>query len=84
LALRGRRLIVSTSNPFQSGLGPPSYLFERGVRESSWVARATLAGDGLSIDLSGATAMVDRRGIRGGTTPTVVNLPALREADITP
>jgi hypothetical protein len=84
LALRGRRLVVSTTNPFQSGLGPPSYLFERGVRESSWVARATLAGDGLSIDLSGNTAMVDRRGLRSGTFPTVVNLPTLRELDVTP
>lgn len=81
LALRGRRLIVSTTNPFQGGLGPPSYLFERGVRESSWAARATLAGDGLSIDVSGNTAMIDRRGQRAGTAPTVVNLPALRELE---
>lgn len=81
LALRGRRLVVSTTNPFQ---GAPSYLFERGVRESSWVARATLAGDGLSIDLSGNTAMVDRRGVRAGTFPTVVILPALREPDVAP
>lgn len=84
LTLRGRRLIVSTRSPFQSGLGPPSYLFERGVRESSWAARATLAGAGLSIDISGDTAMIDRRGVRGGTEPTVVNLPVLRETEAAP
>jgi hypothetical protein len=82
LGLRGRRLIVSTTNPFQGGLGPPSYLFERGVREAGWTARATLAGDGLTIDLSGNTTMIDRRGQRAGTAPTIVNLPALREPDI--
>lgn len=84
LTLRGRRLLISTTSPFDSGLGPPTYLFERGMRESDWVARATLAGNGLSIDLSGNTAMVDRRGPRGGTFPTVVNLPALREPEVAP
>lgn len=84
LSLRGRRLVISTTSPFDSGLGPPSYLFERGMRESDWVARATLAGSGLSIDLSGNTAMVDRRAPRGGTFPTVVNLPALGEPDVAP
>jgi hypothetical protein len=84
LNLRGQRLVISTTSPFDSGLGPPSYLFERGMRESDWVARATLAGNGVSIDLSGNTAMVDRRGPRGGTFPTVVNLPALREPEVAP
>ncbi len=84
LTLRGRRLVISTMTSFPSGDGPPSYLFERGMRESSWGARATLAGDALSIDLSGNTTMVDRRGARGGTFPTVVNLPALREPDVAP
>lgn len=84
LNLRGRRLVISTTNPFDSGIGPPTYLFERGMRESDWVARATLAGSALSIDLSGTTAMVDRRGVRGGTVPSVVDLPALREPDVAP
>lgn len=84
LALRGRRLVVSTSSPFSDALGPPSYLYERGMREPDWAVRATLAGSGLSIDLSGTTAMIDRRGQRGGTVPTVVNLPALREPDVAP
>jgi hypothetical protein len=58
------------------------YLFERGLRESAWVARASLASNALSVDLSGNTAMLDNKGLRYGTFPTVVNLPALREPDV--
>lgn len=79
LGLRGRRLIVSTYSPFVTPNGPPSYLFERGVREAAWIARATLAGDAQKIDLFGNTAMLDRRDVRTGSHPTVVVLPALRE-----
>jgi hypothetical protein len=84
LALRGRRLVVSSRNGYPFFQGPSGYLFERGVRESAWVARATMAGFGLSIDLSGNTAMVDAEGLRSGTFPTIVNLPALREPDVAP
>lgn len=84
LALRGRRLVVSSMNPYPFAEGPSGYLFERGLSESAWVARASLAGNGLSIDLSGSTAMIDSKGLRFGTFPTVVNLPALREPDIAP
>ncbi len=54
------------------------------MRESAWAARATLAGDGLTIDVSGNTTMIDRRGQRVGSVPTIVNLPTLREPDIAP
>lgn len=84
LALRGRRLVVSSDNPYPYAQGPFGYLFERGLRESAWVARATLAGSGFRIDLSGNTAMIDTKGMRFGTFPTVVNLPALREPDVAP
>jgi hypothetical protein len=84
LALRGRRLVVSTGTfgPFDEDVN--GYLFERGLRESAWVARATLASNALSVDLSGNTAMLDNKGLRFGTVPTVVNLPALREPDVAP
>jgi hypothetical protein len=82
LALRGRRLIVSTNQPFVTPNGAPGYLYERGVREAAWVPRGTLAGEALSIDLFGNTAMLDRRDVRTGSHPTVVVLPALREPDI--
>jgi hypothetical protein len=84
LTLRGRRLVVSSENSYPYAQGPFGYLFERGLRESAWVARAAMAGNGLSIDLSGNTAMVDSEGLRFGTFPTVVNLPALREPDVAP
>jgi hypothetical protein len=84
LGFRGRRLIVSTYSPFVTPSGPPSYLYERGVREAAWVARGTLAGDAQKIDLFGNTAMLDRRDVRAGSHPTVVVLPALREPDIAP
>jgi len=84
LALRGRRLVVSARNGYPYFQGPSGYLFERGVRESAWVARATLAGGGLGIFLSGNTAMVDSEGLRFGTYPSVVNLPALLEPDLMP
>ena len=84
LGFRGRRLIVSTYSPFVTPNGPPSYLYERGVREAAWVARATLAGDAQKIDLFGNTAMLDRRDVRAGSHPTVVVLPALREPDVAP
>ena len=84
LTLRGRRLVVSSVDAYPFFEPPYSYLFERGLRESSWVARASLAADGLSIELSGNTAMIDRRGQRGGTFPTIINLPALREPDVAP
>jgi hypothetical protein len=83
LTLRGRRLVVSTGSPAPIG-DTPGYLFERGWRESAWVARASLAGNAASIDLSGNTVMMDSRGLRFGTFPTVVNLPALREPDVAP
>lgn len=84
LGFRGRRLIVSTYSSFATANGPPSYLYERGMRESAWVARATLAGDAQKIDLFGNTAMLDRRDVRSGSHPTVVVLPALRELDVAP
>lgn len=84
LSLRGRRLVVSSDNSYPFAPGPYGYLFERGLRESAWVARASLEGKGLSIDLSGSTAMIDSEGLRFGTFPTVVNLPALREPDVAP
>jgi hypothetical protein len=84
LALRDRRLIVSSENSYPYASGPFGYLFERGLRESAWVSRATLAGNGLSIDLSGNTVMIDSEGLRFGTFPTVVNLPALREPEVAP
>lgn len=84
LTLRGRRLVVSSDNSYPFAEGPFGYLFERGLRESAWVARASMAGKGLSIDLSGSTAMIDSAGLRFGTFPTVVNLPALREPDVAP
>jgi hypothetical protein len=84
LVLRGRRLVVSSDNSYPYAQGPFGYLFERGLRESTWVARASLAGRALSIDLSGNTAMMDSEGLRFGTFPTVVNLPALREPDVAP
>lgn len=84
LGLRGRRLIVSTYSPFVTSNGPPSYLYERGVREAAWVARATLVGDAQHIDLFGNTAMIERRDVRTGSHPTVVVLPALREPDVAP
>jgi hypothetical protein len=49
--------------------------------ESTWVARGTLAGDGLGIEISGNTVMVDSEGLRAGTFPKVVNLPPVREPD---
>jgi hypothetical protein len=84
LALRGRRLVVNSRAYYPFYEGPEGYLFERGLRESAWVARATLAGDGLGIELSGNTVMVDLVGLRFGTFPTIVNLPALREPDVAP
>jgi hypothetical protein len=84
LGFRGRRLIVSTHSPFVTPNGPPAYLYERGLREAAWGARATLAGDALKIDLFGNTAMLDRRDVRTGSYPTVVVLPALREPDVAP
>lgn len=84
LALRGRRLVVSSFNSYPYFDGPTGFLFERGLSESAWVARGTLAGMGYSIDLSGSTAMVDVIGLRFGSFPTVVNLPALREPDVAP
>jgi hypothetical protein len=84
LVLRGRRLVVSSDNSYPYAQGPFGYLFERGLRESTWVARASLAGRALSIDLSGNTTMMDSEGLRFGTFPTVVNLPALREPDVAP
>ena len=82
LAFRGRRLVVSTYSPVVTPNGSPGYLFERGVREAAWVARGTLAGDALRIDLFGNTTMLDRRDVRTGSHPTVVVLPALREPDV--
>jgi hypothetical protein len=84
LVLRGRRLVVSSSSPDPFAQEIRSYLFERGLRESAWVARATLAGNGFSVDLSGSTAMIDAKGLRFGSFPTVVNLPALLEPDVAP
>lgn len=84
LTLRGRRLVVSAENSYPFAQGPFGYLFERGLRESAWIARASLAGSGFSIDLSGNTAMIDGKGLRFGSFPTVVNLPALIEPDVAP
>lgn len=84
LALRDRRLVVSAHNNYPFFDGPKGFLFERGLRESAWVARATLAGDGLGTEISGNTVMVDVTGARFGTFPTVVNLPVLREPDVAP
>lgn len=84
LALRGRRLVVTSHAYYPFYDGPEGYLFERGVRESNWVARGTLAGDALGVELSGNTAMIDTIGLRFGTFPAVVNLPALRESDVAP
>lgn len=79
-----RQFIVSTYSPFVTSGGPPGYLYERGVREAAWVARATLAGDAQKIDLFGNTAMLDVRDVRAGSHPTVVVLPALREPEVAP
>jgi hypothetical protein len=84
LALRDRRLVVSAHNNYPFFEGPKGFLFERGLRESTWVARGTLAGDGMGTEISGNTVMVDVIGARFGTFPTVVNLPALREPDVAP
>lgn len=84
LALRGRRLTVGAHNGYPYFDGPEGFLFERGLRESSWVARGTLAGDAVGMELSGNTLMSDIIGLRFGTFPTVVNLPALREPDVAP
>lgn len=84
LALRDRRLVVSSDNPYPFFEGPSGYLFERGLSESAWVARGTMAGHGKSVELSGNIAMVDREGLRGGTFPAIVDLPALREPDVAP
>lgn len=84
LALRDRRLVVSAHNSYPFFNGPTGFLFERGLRESAWVARGTLAGDGMGTEISGNTVMVDAIGLRFGTFPTVVNLPALREPDVAP
>ena len=71
---------MGTYGPFDKEVH--GYLFERGLSESAWVPRATLASNALSVDLSGNTAMLDNKGLRYGTFPTVVNLPALREPDV--
>jgi hypothetical protein len=84
LALRGRRLVVSTGSPNPLAGDLRGYLFERGLRESAWDARASLAGNGFTVDLSGSTVMIDNKGLRIGSFPTVVNLPALREPDVAP
>lgn len=84
LALRGRRLVVSSGSPDPFAREVRGYLFERGLSESAWVARASLAGNGFSVDLSGSTAMIDNKGLRFGSFPTVINLPALREPDVAP
>lgn len=84
LALRGRRLVVSSDNSYPFFAGPSGYLFERGLSESAWVARGTMAGRGKSVELSGNIAMVDSVGLRGGTFPAIVDLPALREPEVAP
>jgi hypothetical protein len=82
MALRGRRLVVSTYSPINTPEGSPGYLFERGVREAAWTARGRLAGDAVKIEMFGNTAMLDRRDVRTNSHPTVVVLPALREPDV--
>lgn len=84
LTLRGRRLVVGAHNNYPFFQEPTGFLFERGLRESAFVARGSLAGDALSLELSGNTVMADVIGTRFGTFPTVVNLPALREPDVSP
>jgi len=85
LAMRGRRLVVSADNFYPYATGPFVYLYERGVRQSDWTPRGQFAtGNGLSIELSGSTALVDVEGLRFGTFPAIVNLPALREPDVAP
>lgn len=84
LALRGRRLVISSTNPYPFFQGPTGYYFERGRLDSEWFARGTLAGHGRGIDLSGSTTMVESAGLRGGTYPAVINLPALEEPDVAP
>lgn len=81
LALKGRRLVVSSGNHYPYAQGPFGYLFERRRLESTWVARGTLAGNGLGSEISGNTVMVDSKGLRAGTFPVVVNLPPVREPD---
>ena len=81
LALQGRRLIVSSDNHYPYAQGPFGYLFERRRLESTWVARATMAGHGLGIEISGNTVMVDSEGLRAGTFPLIVNLPPVQEPD---
>jgi hypothetical protein len=43
-----------------------------------------MAGHGKSVEVSGNIAMVDSDGLRGGTFPAIVDLPALREPDVAP
>lgn len=85
LALQGRRLLISSSSSAPNTLAP-GYLYERGLQDPDWLPRATMAGSGLSVSLSGGTAFVDAvaeiEGGDFGTTPTIVNLPALLEADV--
>jgi hypothetical protein len=60
-------------------------LYERGLQDPDWLPRATMAGSGLSVSLSGSTAFVDalaeRENVDFGSAPTIVNLPALLEPD---
>jgi hypothetical protein len=84
LALQGRRLLISSSSSAPNTLAP-GYLYERGLQDPDWFARATMAGSGLSVSLSGSTAFVDvlaeRENVDFGSAPTIVNLPALLEPD---
>ncbi|MBL8269980.1 hypothetical protein [Steroidobacter sp.] len=95
MTMKGRRLIISGDAPQMATTGPYTYLFERGLTNPDWVARGALATkNGVqratpSIFLSGDTAMIDVAATeleqgRTGTIPAVVNLPALREADVAP
>lgn len=95
MTMKGRRFIISGDAPQMSTMGPYTYLFERGQTDPDWLARGALATkNGVqrstpSIFLSGDTAMIDVAATeldqgRSGTIPSVVNLPALREADVAP
>lgn len=96
MTLKDRRLIVSAAAPQVATTGPYTYLFERGLTDPDWKPRAQFAArNGAqqptpSIYLSGNTAMINVEATEldppghNGVIPSVVNLPALLEADVAP
>jgi hypothetical protein len=78
IELHGRRLIISSYNPYPGAEGPFTFYYERPLWEVEWQPTAVLrAGRALTIAISGGTAMVDTEGLRGGSYPAIYNLPPL-------